>query len=147
MLLTWAAVEVISLRYRWVGEYRAVALAGSLLPDMGNFTMVIGSIGDRLWPYFQGVHTPVGFLLLGEVASYVFKGEFRRYGFLLLALGGLLHIFADLFIVTLEGKIMLLFPLSVEKYGIGVFRQGGFVYPIIAMGIAGAATLGTRLCR
>ncbi|MFO7966368.1 MAG: metal-dependent hydrolase [Archaeoglobaceae archaeon] len=128
ILIGLIAIELLSFKYTLVKEQRALVLVSSILPDLGNFTMLMGELGSNLGPFFEAVHTPVGFLFLAGLVSYGFKREWVRAGFLLILLGGLLHIAADLLIVSLDGKVMLLFPFSLEKYSLNVFRQGEFAY-------------------
>lgn len=139
-LLTWAAVEVVAIKWPRALRYRGIALIGAVVPDLGNFTMLLGEAGSPLSLYFTPLHSPlvVGLLVLG--LSFVAKKKHHRMALLLLALGAYLHLAADFLIVTLTGKLPLLFPFSLELYGYGIFYQGGLLFPLIAGITAVAAT-------
>lgn len=147
ILIGLIVIGVLGLRYALVKEQRVLVLVGSILPDLGNFTMLMGELGAKLSPFFEAVHTPLGFLFLAGVLSYGFKREWAKTGFLLILLGGLLHIAADLLIVSLDGKVMLLFPFSLEKFSLNVFRQGEFVYLGVVFLLAMVVFISVRLYR
>lgn len=132
VLLGWAAVEVISFKYPRVLRYRGIALIGSILPDLGHFTLLLGETGSRLSLYFFPLHSPLGAGLLILGISFLTRRKYLRLILPLLALGAYLHLAADFLIVTLTGKLPLLFPFSFDLFGSGIFYQGGWIFPIIA---------------
>lgn len=132
VLLAWAAVEVISFKYPRVLKYRGVVLIGSVLPDLGHFTLLLGETGSRLSYYFFPLHSPLGIGLLILGISFLARKNYRRLILPLLALGAYLHLATDFLIVTLTGKLPLLFPFSFDLFGYGIFYQGGWIFPVIA---------------
>lgn len=147
ILIAIVVIELLSLRYEQAKEYRFFVLFGSILPDIGNFTILFGKSGERIKPFFEALHTPFGFLILAALIVYLTRKEWRKVIFYLVALGGMLHFIADMLIITLNGKIMVLYPLSLNKYSIGVFRQGEFIFLITAAIIALITLLASRIYR
>ncbi len=118
VLLAWVLVELLSIKYPWVMKYRSLVLVGSVLPDIGNFKIFFGEFGaSELYYLFMPFHSIVGALLLVGIVTMVFKEEFRKRVFMLLAAGVAVHLIADYFIIFLEGKLPLFFPLTFERGG------------------------------
>ncbi len=136
VLLGWAAVELVSFKYPRVQKFRAVVLIGSVLPDLGNLTMFFGEAGSYISHYFTPLHSSFGILMLVLPISFFMRKGYRNTVFYLLALGAGLHLVADYLIVTLTGKLPLLFPFSFERFGYGIFLQGGWGFLIIAFILA-----------
>lgn len=133
ILLALAAFEAISLRYPKIKDYRPMFLIAAILPDLGNFTLFLGEFGSKISTYFYPLHSPLGIILLIGGISFVFSQEHRRNILLTLMLGSGLHLILDFFVISLNGKIPLFFPLSFETRGFGVFYQGGWIFPIISV--------------
>lgn len=144
ILLAWTAIEIISLRYPKIEDYRIFALVGAVLPDIGNFTMFLGESGAQLSSYFFPLHAPLGIILLIIPISLAMKKEEKTI-FYLLTFGAMLHITTDFFITTLTGKVPLLFPFSFELYGINIFLQGGWNFLIMAIILAITSTVTKRV--
>lgn len=132
VLLGLAVVEFVSLKYPKVRKFRFIVLIGAVLPDLGNVTMFVGETVNRLSYSFTPLHSPIGILLLIIPLSFIAKKGYQKTVFLLLTLGAGLHLVTDFFIVTLHGKLPLLFPFSFESFGYGIFLQGGWNFLIFA---------------
>lgn len=130
VLLGLALVEFVSLKYPKVRKYRFIVLIGAVLPDLGNITMFMGETGTYLSYSFIPLHSPIGILLLIIPLSFIARKGYQKNVFLLLILGAGLHLVIDFFIVTLSGKLPLLFPFSFEGFGYGGFLQGGWSFVI-----------------
>ncbi len=134
VLLGWVAVELISIKYPWAMKYRALVLVGAILPDIGNFAVLMGETGaNELYYLFMPLHSIVGSLLLVGVLTMIFKGEYRKKVFLLLTAGVATHLAADYFIIFLDGKVPLFFPFTFEKVGYDLFLQEGRGFLIVAL--------------
>ncbi len=134
VLLGWVAVELISIKYPWAMKYRALVLVGAILPDIGNFAVLMGETGaNELYYLFMPLHSIVGSLLLVGVLTMIFKGEYRKKVFLLLTAGVATHLAADYFIIFLDGKVPLFFPFTFEKVGYDLFLQAGRGFLIVAL--------------
>lgn len=141
VLMGWLMVELLSIKFEWVMKYRALVLFGAILPDLGNFKLIMGEFGAHEFYYvFLPFHSLIGVLLLVGIFSFIFKQEYRRRAFLLLSAGAFSHLFADYLMIYLEGKLPLFFPFAFERVGYGVFVQAGQAF-IIVLTLAILATV------
>lgn len=142
VLLGWVAVELISIKYPWAMKYRALVLVGAILPDIGNFAVLMGETGaNELYYLFMPLHSIVGSLLLVGILTMIFKEEYRKRVFLLLTAGVATHLAADYFIIFLDGKVPLFFPFTFQKVGYDLFLQAGRGFLVVAAATAVIVTV------
>jgi len=142
VLLGWIAVELISIKYPWAMKYRALVLVGAILPDIGNFSVLLGETGaNELYYLFMPFHSMIGSMLLVGILTMIFKEEYMKRAFLLLTAGVATHLAADYFIIFLEGKLPLFFPFTFERVGYDLFLQAGRGFLIITIVFTGVMVL------
>lgn len=145
ILIGWTFVELVSLRIPEVRKYRWLVIVGSVLPDLGNFTLLLGGTGEAISLYLAPLKTPVGITLLILAASLLLRRRKQKLAFVLLAAGSYLHLLGDFLIRSLNGRLMLFFPFSFELYGLNVFEQGAWAFPLVAGALALTSTALWRL--
>jgi len=120
VLFAWALWNFLSLKFNM--RYRGIFLAGSLLPDIKNASM-LSSVD--LEPYLGIFHTPVGALITSGILSTVLfrDGVKQTHIFLALGTGSLFHLLLDLLVSSMDGRVMLFFPASFTSYSLNVFMQ------------------------
>lgn len=145
VLLGWLMVELLSIKYPWVMKYRSIVLFGAILPDLGNFKLIMGELGAHEFYYiFLPFHSILGAFLLICIFTLIFKAEYRKRVFYLLSAGVFTHLLADYLMIYLEGKLPLFFPFTFNRVGYGVFVQAGRGLIIISI-LAILATVARKI--
>ena len=115
ILFAYLVCKIVSLKFKSLGgEEIAVIFIGAIIPDLTKAKLIFGIAGMDIQDMIETIHTPAGSLLVIAFIS-IFFIDTRRV-FLLLALGAGTHFLLDLMEKTLDGGILLLFPLSWERY-------------------------------
>lgn len=119
VLFAYVVCKLIGLRYKLSDRADvALVLIGALLPDITKMRLVLGLAGIDIQDMIEPLHTPAGSLLLAGLIALLFFDS--RRVFLLLALGAGTHFTLDLMEDTVGGGVLLLFPLSWQRYGLGL---------------------------
>lgn len=127
-LATHFIINHAAARSAWLKRYLLFFLWGSILPDVLSRAP---SITNEFLGLAMGVfHTPVAILLVCYLIALQFKEAQRTSVFYALALGSLLHCFADAFQRHLGEGYFWLFPFSWQTYSWGLFWPED---PIVAL--------------
>ena len=95
---------------------------GAVLPDV--LARPAGYLFHRpIYSGFQPLHLPLGYLLAALFISLFFEARLRKKAFVLLLLGGFLHLAMDALQLHVGGRgYLLLFPFSWTTFEAGWFR-------------------------
>lgn len=123
--------KLCSLRYRSLdGADMALVLMGSILPDFSKIDLAFGVAGMDIQNMVNPLHTPIGSILVAGLLSLLFQNCLKA--FMLLVIGACTHLLLDTMESQIAGGIMLLFPLSWNKYSLAILpnddlRVGGIL--------------------
>jgi len=132
-------------------DYRKFFILGSMLPDISRIItmfpdiikIIIGKnnfLNFIAQPYTfyilaEPLHTPFSILLISLGLSYFFNKKRQRDVFVLLLLGSVFHIFLDVMQNYIGFGILLLYPLSLKEYYLGLFEQSYIYTPFFSLGL------------
>jgi hypothetical protein len=104
------------------GRATVLFYVGAVLPDV--LVRPAGFLFHRpIYSGLQPLHLPLGYLLAVLFISLFFEDRLRKKAFLLLLLGGFLHLAMDALQLHVGGRgYLLLFPFSWTTFEAGWFR-------------------------
>lgn len=124
VLFAWALWNIISIKFNIL--YRGVFLTGSIVPDI----KIVYLLFPKIESYLSVFHTPIGIIIIsGILARLAFKDNVKKaYIFLVIGISSLFHLFLDLLVNSMEGRVMLFFPFSFNYYSLNIFMQEDFTF-------------------
>lgn len=142
VLFAWALWNFLSLRLNL--RYRGVFIAGSLLPDVKTVDMISPVDFD---PFLVIFHTPLGAIITsGLLSMSLFRGTDKQARiFQALGISSLFHFLLDLQVSSMEGRVMLFFPLSFDSYSFNIFVQEDLTFLYFAILALLLSFLGKRI--
>lgn len=96
----------------------ALVLMGSILPDFSKIDLAFGVAGMDIQNMVDPLHTPIGSILVAGLLSLLFQNCSKA--FMLLVIGAGTHLLLDTMESQIAGGIMLLFPLSWNRYSLAI---------------------------
>ena len=125
---------------------QALLIIGTFLPDLAakGFVWILWSREE----FAHASHSIIGVLLVAYLASLFIEESIRRPAFILLAAGGLIHIFVDLIKSYLgNGAVALFLPFTPEAFEFGLIDPENVIYLIpLDAAILAATWLLERRC-
>jgi membrane-bound metal-dependent hydrolase YbcI (DUF457 family) len=121
----------------------ALFLLGTILPDI--LSRVPFFVIPGLFWAVKALHSVFVIVLACLLLSYLFPERGRRQAFKILLAGALLHIFLDLFQLSIYPGYMWFFPFSTYAFNLGLFwpEEPLFALPFLAL-VSLAVYLRTR---
>ena len=119
VIFAYLVFKLCSLRYRSLdGADMALVLMGSILPDFSKIDLAFGVAGMDIQNMVDPLHTPIGSILVAGLLSLLFQNCSKA--FMLLVIGAGTHLLLDTMESQIAGGIMLLFPLSWNRYSLAI---------------------------
>lgn len=127
--VAWTLCRLLRFKYpQFNTGNTALALIGSILPDVAK----LGTVIQSLQLYFFSIHTPLISLVLAGLISLVFKE--KKTAFLFLSFGILTHYLLDSLLIG-EG-IYFFFPISWVSFQLNIVSTTDYYIDIIALILA-----------
>ncbi len=121
VLFAYVLCKVLGFKFKTFrrGEYVAIVMLGSLVPDVVKIGMLFDLFNIWIWDCIEPLHTPAGSLLVSALISLLFRDSIV---FPLLVLGFATHYFLDFLMGHVSGGMLLLFPFSWNEYQLGLIH-------------------------
>ncbi|MGQ4556965.1 hypothetical protein [Halobellus sp. GM3] len=144
------AVGAVAVRHTAVPDrFLPLAAVGAVMPDVMKAAVLFGVVDGSAFGIaysFWGIHTIGGVLMLAGIGTMTIRQSDRCVAFAMLVLGGVGHLFLDLFVIRADGVAPpYLFPFSGWTPPAGNLYASTDVWPAIAAGLLALAVwLGRR---
>jgi hypothetical protein len=149
VLLAYVAGAVVVGRTALPDRYLPVVTVGAVMPDVMKAAVLGEAVAGTAAgvPYsFWGIHTLGGVVVLAGVGAMTIRSDDRRAAFGALVLGGVTHLFLDLFVIRVDGfGAPYLFPLTAWLPPAGNLYASTDVWPAaVAIAVAVPVWLARR---
>jgi hypothetical protein len=135
VLFAYILCSVLGLKFKVFNkENTAVVMIGALVPDLVKVGLVFDFLGMYVGDFIYLLHTPVGSLLVAGTASLLFSESVFVFGFLIL--GVTTHFMLDLLLGHVSGGMLLFFPVSWDKYQLGLIHSDDFRITVLMIVVA-----------
>jgi len=122
VLFDYVLCKVLGVRFKVFskGEYVAVVMIGSLIPDVIKIGLIFDLFDMYVWDFIYPLHTPIGSIFIAGLISLLFYESVTV--FLLLIFGFTTHYMLDFLMGHVSGGMLLLFPFSWNRYQLGLIH-------------------------
>ncbi len=133
--VTWSLCRVLRFKYpQFNPGNTALAMAGSVLPDVVKMGILFDLLGHDWWDYIYALHEPVGSFLVAGLASLLFKE--KKTAFLFFSLGILTHYALDILMIQVSDGLYLFYPVSWLGFHLDLFTNDDYLIWLLALAVA-----------
>lgn len=121
IFIAWSIFEIAKEKLD-IEKYRSLFLLGSIIPDITN--LVFYTDVAVLKYLFTPLESIIGLVAFSGILTVflIRKEENFRLPFVIIASATIIHQIIDLFYIEIGGHDLLLFPFSLERFGINLFE-------------------------
>lgn len=132
ILITWSICTILGFRFKEFNQSNtAIALLGSILPDVYKITILFNISGIKLGNMLFLLHIPIGSFIFAIILSLFFKE--RKNALILLSFGIFTHYVLDLLLEMNNNGMYLLFPFSWDQWQLGLISNTDYRITLIAI--------------